>query len=440
MPDDLIDTALISSQNAAVNSVGELLAQASPLYWLITFLIVVGCYGATWLIQRWLRTRDVSRNTPNWLEVHSLAEILWPLFLWVASRLTLVIFNRLDMPSIWFDFLSKLFGAYLIVRVFLYIVRRAMPVGSLRLLIERTSVVVIWLGMLLNYVGKLDRWLDVLDGFKVTLGKNTITLSDVLALVLVILIVYLIVSWLAHEVDSILLKRPNRYFSQIDLSTRVVLARIFKGLLVVFGVLFSLTAVGMDLTILSVFGGALGVGIGLGLQKLASNYVSGFVMLFERSIRIGDLVTTSDGYRGNVKQINARYTIIEGVSGNEILVPNEALVTQNVVNWSLHDKRIWMNVTIQVKHETNIEELIPQVLDEMQKIPRLLHEPTPGVNLVRITEKGNVLELSWWIDDPENGRANVTSDVNIAILKVCRALNVEFFTVQLPDNTEPLKE
>lgn len=315
-------------------------------------------------------------------------------------------------------------------------VRRAMPDGAIRHFIERSAVIMIWAMMLLNYIGKLENLDEKLNTFKFSIGKNTITVSDILALLFIFLIVYLLVRWLSYEIDSMLLKRPNKYFSQLDLSSRVVFVRILKGVLVVFGVLFGLTAVGLDLTILSVFGGALGVGIGLGLQKIASNYVSGFVMLFERSVRIGDVITTADGHRGSVKVINSRYTIIEGASGNEVLVPNEALVTQTVVNWTLHDKNIWMSTSIQVKHDTDIDELRPKLVEAVNEIPRVLKNPECSVLLSKITDKGNILDLSWWINDPENGRLNVTSDVNLAILRTCRECKVEFFLLQAVEVTK----
>ena len=424
MAQDIIETEL-SNPAPMVNSVRELLAQATPTYWLITALIIAAAWLVTWLVRSKLQT-----NPSRWLSTNTIARLLLPLLLWVLAHSALAFYQRVGAPVIWFHFLTQIFGAFLVVRLFLHMVRRAMPDGGLRHIIERVTMVSIWAVMLLNYVGKLDGWLNLLDSFKVTLGKNTVTLLDVLALMFVLLIVYLVVKWLSHEVENLLLKKPNKYFAQIDLSSRVVLTRIIKGLLLVVGVLFALTAVGLDLTVLSVFGGALGVGIGLGLQKIASNYVSGFVMLFERSVRIGDLITTSDGFRGNVTQINARYTIIQGVDGNEVLVPNETLVTQPVVNWSLNSKNIWMSTSIQVKHDTDIDQIRPQLLEAVRGVARVLTEPEPCAYLAKITDKGFVLELSWWIDDPENGRLNITSDVNLAIWRVCREYGVEFFTLQ----------
>lgn len=426
MAQDII-TSELSNPAPLVNSVRELLAQASPTYWLITALIIAVAWFITWLARRGLRLRV---NQLRWLSTNTLARLLLPLLLWLLAHLALTVYQRMGAPVIWFHFLTQIFGAFLAVRLFLHMVRRAMPDGSVRHIIERVTIVSIWAVMLLNYVGKLDDWLQLLDGFKVTLGKNTVTLSDVLALMFVLLVVYLAVKWLAHEIENLLLKRPNKYFAQVDLSSRVVLTRIIKGLLLVFGVLFALTAVGLDLTVLSVFGGALGVGIGLGLQKIASNYVSGFVMLFERSVRIGDLISTADGYRGYVTQINARYTIIQGIEGNEILIPNETLVTQPVVNWTLNSKNIWMSTSIQVKYDTDIDVIRPKLLDAVRVVPRVLSDPEPYTYLAKITDKGFVIELAWWIDDPENGRLNVTSDVNMAIWRVCREYKIEFFTLQ----------
>ncbi|MGL4768282.1 MAG: mechanosensitive ion channel family protein [Formosimonas sp.] len=430
MTQDIISAAERAEHKPLVGSVRELLAHITAWDWLTTALIVLAAWGLTWLVRRILAARTRSSVKLAGLTVNTFSRVLLAFLLWSLAHASQMIYERMGMSMIWVHFLTQLFGALLVVRVFLHMVRRAMPDGSVRQLIERLAVISIWVVMLLKYVGRLDDWIAVLDGFKLTLGKNTVTLADAAALAFVVLVVYLVIKWLAYEIDHALLQRPNKYFTQFDLSSRVVLTRIAKGLLVMFGVLFALTAVGLDLTVLSVFGGALGVGMGLGLQKIASNYVSGFVMLFERSVRIGDLVTTADGYRGHVTQINARYTIIEGVEGNEILVPNEMLVTQPVINWSLHNKNVWLSTSIQVKHDTDVDAIRPQLLAAVRQIQRVLAEPEPCVFLAKITDKGFVLELSWWINDPENGRLNVTSEVNLAIWRVCRAAEVEFFTLQ----------
>ena len=326
----------LSKQAPTVNGMGELLAQITPTSMAVTALIVVLGYGITWWVKRIFRQRDLQHKVPNWVNI--LMRMLLPLLLWLFAHVAMEVYHQQELSAIWFEFLAWLFGAWFMIRLFLYVVRRALPAGAGRATIERSAMVFIWGVMFLDYIGKLDGVLRKLDGWSVTLGKSHISVLDCLTLVLTLMVLWLVMQWLSHEIENALLSRPKGRLAEMDLSARMVLVRLLNGILLVVAVLFSLSAAGIDLTILSVFGGALGVGIGLGLQKIASNYVSGFVMLLERGIRIGDLISTADGTRGIVRTINARYTLIEGASGDEILMPNENLVINNVVNWTLRDK------------------------------------------------------------------------------------------------------
>ena len=330
-----------------------------------------------------------------------------------------------------------MFGAWFVVRLFLYVVRRALPEGAARSTIERSAMVFIWGMMFLDYIGKLDRMLRLLDSWHMTLGKANISVLDGLTLVLTLLVLWLVVQWLSHEVQDALLTRPNAKLASIDLSARMVLVRFLNGLLLVIAVLLSLNAAGIDLTILSVFGGALGVGIGLGLQKIASNYVSGFVMLLERGIRIGDLVTTSDGTRGFVRSINARYTLIEGTSGDEVLVPNESLITNKVVNWTLHSKQNWVSTQILVVRDVDLDFIMTEITQAVMRVPRVAQTPPPRVLLSTMNETGYLLEITWWLADPENGRLNSISDVNLAAWRVLREHQVDLFAVKASDPSTP---
>lgn len=423
------------------NGLFDMLAQITPLEWGVTAGIVVLAFALTWLLRFWLNRRSVNRVVPSWLNPDMLTAFVLPILLWLFADVLRQYDEARGHSDGWFQFLTKIFGAFLLVRLFLFMERRALPSkGQTRKIIERVVVALIWGLMFLNYIGKLDVWINSLEALQVTIGKNHISAANVLALVFVLALVWLVVKWLNHEMENLLITRPNSYFGQFDLSARAVLVRIFKAVFIVAGVLFALTAVGIDLTVLSVFGGALGVGLGLGLQKIASNYVSGFVILFERSIRIGDLVTMGDGFRGNVSQINARYTIIKGVDGNEVLMPNETLITQPVVNWSLTDKSMWMSTSIQLKFETDLELIRNELLQAISVVPRVLETPAPNVLLASITEKGFVLDVTWWINDPENGRQNITSDINFAIWRTCVKHHIEFFTMLVPPDEKPKQD
>jgi small-conductance mechanosensitive channel len=198
-----------------------------------------------------------------------------------------------------------------------------------------------------------------------------------------------------------------------------VLARVVRASLILIAVLVSLSLVGIDLTVLSVFGGALGVGIGLGLQKLVSSYVSGFVILLERSLSIGDIVHL-DRFSGEVAEINTRYTLIKSPDGSAAVIPNEMLVSSPVQNLTRCDRQLRLATTMVVGPDTDVAALLPEMLAAMQRIPRILETPSPTATLARFTAEGMELEAGFWIADPENGAGNVRSAVNFELWRLCR--------------------
>ena len=418
----------LTSKNAPVQGVHALIAEISPTSMAITLLIIALGFFVTWMVRRIYQQRDLQHKVPNWMNV--LMRMTLPFLLWLFAHITMQIYANKGLTTIWFEFMAQLFAAWFFVRLFLYVVRRALPEGARRATLERLSIVVIWALMLLDYVGKLDGIFARLDGFKIKLGNAQLSVLDGLTLVAVVLVLWLVVQWLTHEIEDLLLKNPNHKFASFDLSARMVLVRFLKGLLILIAILLSLSASGIDLTVLSVFGGALGVGIGLGLQKIASNYVSGFVMLFERSVRIGDLISTSDGTRGFVRTINARYTLIEGASGDEVLVPNENLIVNPVVNWTLHDKKNWLSTQLPVNYDIDLDFIMPKIIQAVKDLPRVAQSPTPNVLLSSISDKGYILEITWWLLDPENGRMNIISEVNLVAWRVLREHNVGIFTLK----------
>jgi small-conductance mechanosensitive channel len=159
-------------------------------------------------------------------------------------------------------------------------------------------------------------------------------------------------------------------------------------------------------------------------QKLAANYVSGFVILAEQSLRIGDLVRV-DGFEGHITDIKTRYTVIRALSGRESIVPNEMLITQRVENLSLADRNVLIGSVVQVAYGTDIEALIPKLLSTMSAVPRVLADPGPGVQLSAFAADGLELTLNFWIADPENGQGNVRSAVNLAVLERLNSLGIE---------------
>jgi small-conductance mechanosensitive channel len=197
-----------------------------------------------------------------------------------------------------------------------------------------------------------------------------------------------------------------------------------RALLLLVGMLVALSAAGIPMSALSVMGGAIGVGVGLGLQKLAANYVSGFVILAERSLRIGDLVKV-DNFEGHVTDIKTRYTVIRALSGRESIVPNEMLITQRVENSSLADRNVLVTTSVTVAYGTDLGMLMPRLVQATQAVPRVLSDPAPGIQLSAFLADGLELTLLFWIADPENGQGSAKSAVNLTLLATIQAAGVE---------------
>jgi small-conductance mechanosensitive channel len=208
-----------------------------------------------------------------------------------------------------------------------------------------------------------------------------------------------------------------------DLSLRKVASNAIRAVLLLVGLLFALSAVGVDLTALSVLGGALGVGLGFGLQKLASNYVSGFVILFERSLRIGDTVKV-DGFEGVVTDIKTRYTLIRAGNGREAIVPNEKLIAERVENLSLADTRLQLSTDVTVGYDSDPVQVQRILCDAALAVPRALKDPAPVAHLVRLGADGLEFTLWLWVDDPSH-QGPVKSEVNLGVLRNLRDAGID---------------
>jgi small-conductance mechanosensitive channel len=261
-------------------------------------------------------------------------------------------------------------------------------------------------------------WDDVVGWLQSTViplgAAARVSLWSILVGGFTMLVAVLAALWLG----SIIERRLNARTS-LEPNLRTVLARVAKALLLVTALLLALALSGIDLTILSVFGGALGVGLGLGLQRIASNYVSGFILLLDRSLRIGDLVTV-DKFYGRVAQISTRYTVLEATDGTEAIVPNEMLVSSPVINHTLASPRMVLSFQVAVAPDTDLPRACALLSAAALKAPRVLRDPAP-VTLLKEIQAGNlVLEVGFWIADPENGRAAAQSDVGIALVQCLR--------------------
>ena len=221
--------------------------------------------------------------------------------------------------------------------------------------------------------------------------------------------------WISSAIEARLLRSATG----AELSLRKAISQVTRALLLFVGLLLTLAAAGLDLTALSVLGGAIGVGVGFGLQKLAANYDSGFVILAERSMRIGDNVRV-DGFEGVVTGINARYTVIRAVTGRESIVPNETLVSTRVENLSLADAKVWQSTSVVVDYDTDSSLMLQLLVAAAERQERVLRDPGPAAYLSTFAPDGLEFTLGYWFADPQNGSLNLRSEINLAILQSLR--------------------
>jgi small-conductance mechanosensitive channel len=308
-----------------------------------------------------------------------------------------------------------LLGAMALARLLVYVLRRVFARAAFIGVFERSIAAVVWIVVALHLVGVLDDVVQWLDSHRIPLGRTPVSLWTLVTATISVLVTLLVALWIGSALEARLLRAET-----VDMNVRVVAARLVRALLLTLGVLLALSLTGIDLTVLSVFGGALGVGLGLGLQRIASNYVSGFIILLDRSLRIGDLITV-DKYYGVVSQIKTRYTVVRALDGTEAIVPNEMLVSSPVTNHSYTDRRVRLAVKVSVAYEADLDRALALMEEAARSTARVLADPVPAAVLLGFGADGLDLEVGFWIADPEQGRLNVQSLVAQSILARFRA-------------------
>jgi small-conductance mechanosensitive channel len=378
---------------------------------LVAVLLASG--GLVWALRRGLSSEPDPRSI--WFGAHLVDGVLFPvlaLTLAYVARRGLV---ELGQPLGVFRLVIPVLLSLAVIRLSVRVLRVAFPASRLVRATERTISWVAWVGMVLWVTGLLPAVLDELDDIRWKIGAHPVSLRNLIEGALSAGFVLVVVLWISAALEARLLAGA----SGAQLSLRKVAANVLRAALLFIGLLMALSAVGIDLTALSVLGGALGVGIGLGLQKLAANYVSGFVILAERALRIGDLVKVGD-FEGVITDITTRYTLIRALSGREAIVPNETLITTTVQTLSLADRNVLLSTLIGVDYDTDVEALREALVTTMKQVPRVLAEPGPAVQLTTFAADALELTLHFWIADPENGQGNVRSEVNLAVLALLR--------------------
>lgn len=304
------------------------------------------------------------------------------------------------------------------IRIAVYFLRKTFRPGPAVKAWENLIATSVWIVVALHLLGWLPAVLEGLDGMALRVGDNRISVLVAGKLILAVALLWVLALWLSRLIESRIGQAEY-----VNASMKVAMVKLSKFVLLVVAFLLALNMVGIDLTALAVFGGAVGVGLGFGLQRIASNFISGFIVLFDRSIRPGDVITIGDTF-GWVQELHARYVVVKDRDGVERLIPNETLITNEVINWSYTDRNVRLKVPVSISYDNDPEQALALLLAAATANPRVLADPAPATRLMAFGDNGIELELRVWIQDPEAGLAIVRSDINLAIWRAFKAAGI----------------
>lgn len=389
----------------------------SPAFVWQVVVVVVGL-AAAWLIAQRFKPKLDSQVVHWRLGRGGLNRVAFPLLAFVfiiVGRTFLARGQRTEILNVTLSLLTS----FVLVRLAVYMLRAILPPSQFLKTSERFIVIALWGGVALYITGLHEPLVQLLDELQFPVGRQYISLLTLLQGILSVVVALIVSLWVGQLAETRIMRAVT-----LDASLRVVMSKFVRALSIVLALLIGLSIMNIDITVLSVFGGALGVGLGFGLQKIASNYVSGFIILLDRSIRPGDMVTV-DNRTGIISQLNARYTVVKSLDGTEAIIPNDTLMTTTVINQSYTNTRVLGKLSLQIAYESPLEEALDILTQAALNHPRVLKDPAPAAQVDQFGDNGINLNLFFWIADPENGQGQLKSDIYMAAWKAFQARGIE---------------
>ncbi|MEJ2362436.1 MAG: mechanosensitive ion channel [Gammaproteobacteria bacterium] len=393
------------------------------------------------LLLAWLMSRLLLRlSSRHHLEEHSnlrkftlrsIERIIFPLSALLLILIASSAFRTLHRPTNLFHLAMPLLLSLAGIRLLVYILRKGFAHSPMLKAWENLISSMVWIIVALYLLGVMPTVVTTLDSLGFHLGNTRITALSVIQFILLMALLFTLAMWLSASIE-----RRMQKSSYLSPSMRVGLSKFSRFFLIGLSIFIALDAVGIDLTALTVFGGALGVGLGFGLQRIASNFISGFLLLFDRSIKPGDVISIGNKF-GWVEALHARYIVVRDRDGVDTLIPNESLITSEVINWSYTDRNVRLKLPVQISYGDDPTRAIELMIGVALQHPRVLTKPEPVGRLMEFGDNGISLELRIWINDPENGVNNVRSDINLAIW---RAFKENHITIPFPQRDVHVKQ
>jgi small-conductance mechanosensitive channel len=401
----------MSEKSPALRLINDLLSDFRDPDFVWQVVALVACIGLAGLIATWWRGR---RTEGEGRLSDASSRLVFPLTGMVLAGIAIATLGSLIHVNL-LKLAMPLLGSMALVRSVIFVLRQAFPRATWLTTWERIIAAIVW-GWLALYITDLAPYvIDAMESVEFHVGKQHIDLWTVLRGIATVFLTVVFALWIAGVIEARLMGVHT-----LDANLRIVGVRVAKAGLTVIAILASLALVGIDMTALSVFTGALGVGLGFGLQKIASNYVSGFIILLDRSIRIGNIIQVGSD-AGEVTQITTRYTVLKHPGGSEFIVPNETLIGTTVQNQTYSNAHLRLTTTVGVAYDSDLEQVVGLMTEAATAHPRVLAEPAPKVFLTHFADSAISLELGFWIDDPEEGKGNIISDINFALWRAFKA-------------------
>jgi small-conductance mechanosensitive channel len=332
----------------------------------------------------------------------------------------LALFAAGGKPRPWYETAATLLAALALIRLVVLLLRVSLGKSRAIKTWELRATLIVWSLVAAETLGLLDPVVASLDSIGLSHGKTRITVWSVMKAIATVTVFVVASAWIARWID-----RRVGSIKELAPSTRIGIGKFAYALLIAFGVLFGLQASGVALTTLTVFSGAIGLGLGFGLQAVAGNFVSGFVLLVDRSVKPGDVIsftgatgTSTTGF-GWVEELRGRHVVIRDRDGVATLVPNQDVITKPLINWSYGHPRVRLRLPVRISYKDDVELALDLLLKAAQH-PRILRDPPAVSRLLEFADYGMEIELRFWIGDPAEGVNNVRSDVNRKIWALFR--------------------
>ena len=395
---------------------------ASPVILWQVAVVALGLLLA-WSLNGLLRTYVMRRAPERWkVGIDAFNRILCPL-----SSLLLIFVGQFILGH-WqtvnvLKLAAVMLWAMAIIRLVVYALRFIFAPSAWVRTMENAIASTVWLVLVLHLSGLLPEILLMLQGVSFKIGQHPVTLLLILQALLTILLALFFALWVSRLIENRLMRTE-----QLNMNMRVVMSKLVRILFSFVAILLALSAVGLDITLLSVFGGALGVGIGFGLQKIASNYVSGFIILTDNSMQMGDVITVDNHY-GVISDLRSRYMVLRKLDGTQVVIPNETFITNAVINHSFTDRKARVQMPMQVSYDSPLELAMQIMREAAHAQTRVLNDPAPEVQIKGFGENGIDLSLSIWIPDPEEGSSSLQSAI---YLNIWRAFQQNAISIPFP--------